>query len=65
MFRYEGQRVRFLPSRVKGIKIHVGTRLFLPPSWFVVGPCLNYTEMTAKVLDCPAFLLDTSETPSE
>jgi hypothetical protein len=65
MFRYEGQRVRFLPSRVKGIKIHSGTRVFLPPSWFVVGPGLNYTDMAAKVLDCPAFLLDASETPSE
>lgn len=65
MFRYEGQRVRFLPSRVKGIKIHAGTRVFLPPSWFVVGPGLNYTDITAKVLDCPAFLLDASETPRE
>jgi len=65
MFRYEGQRVRFLPARVKGIKIHCGTRVFLPPSWFVVGPGLNYTDITAKVLDYPAFLLDASETPSE
>jgi len=65
MFRYEGQRVRFLPSRVKGIKIHAGTRVFMPPSWFVVGPGLNYTDITAKVLDCPAFLLDASETPRE
>jgi hypothetical protein len=65
MFRYEGQRVRFLPSRIKGIKIHAGTRVFLPPSWFVVGPGLSYTDMTAKVIDCPAFLLDGGETPSE
>lgn len=65
MFRYEGQRVRFLPSRIKGIKIHAGTRVFLPPSWFVVGPGLNYSDITAKVLDCPAFLLDARETPSE
>jgi hypothetical protein len=65
MFRYYGQRVRFLPSRVKGIKIHAGTRVFIPPSWFVVGPGLNYIDLTAKVLDCPAFLLNASETPSE
>ena len=65
MFRYGGQRVRFLPSRVKGIKIHAGTRVFLPPSWFVVGPGLKYTDITADLLDCPAFLLDASETPRE
>jgi hypothetical protein len=61
-FRYEGQRVRFLPSRVKGINIHAGTRVFLPPSWFVVGPVLTYTDITAEVLNCPEFLLDAGET---
>ncbi len=65
MFRYEGQRVRFLPSRLKGIKIHAGTRVFLPPSWFVVGPGLTYIDITAKVLDCPEFLLAASRTPRD
>ena len=62
---YEGQHVRFLSSRVKGIKIHAGTRVFLPPSWVVVDPGLTYADITARVLDCPAFLLDASETPRE
>lgn len=65
MFRFEGQRVRFLPSRVKGIKIHAGTRVFLPPSWFVFGPGLAYIDINAKLLDCPAFLLDAGVTSRE
>ncbi len=58
LFRYEGQRVRFLPSQFEGLKIHAGNLLFLPPCWFVSAPPLAYSDLNASLLDCPAFLLD-------
>jgi hypothetical protein len=57
-FRYAGQRVRFLRSQFDGLKIHSGTLLFLPPCWFVSAPPLVYSDLNARLLDCPAWLLD-------
>lgn len=57
LFRYAGERVRFFPSRMNGIKIHVGNLLLLPPCWFVTGPPLAYSEPSAKLVGPPAFLL--------
>lgn len=61
LFHYAGQRVRFLPSSFKGIKIHAGTLVLLPPSWFVAGHALNYLNPEAAVLVCPEWLLAPGE----
>ena len=61
LFRYAGERVRFFPSRMSGIKIHAGNLLLLPPCWFVTGPPLAYSEPSAMLLDSPAFLLAARE----
>ena len=58
LFRYAGQRVRFLRSQFDGLKIHSGTLLFLPPCWFVSASPLVYSDLNASLLDCPAWLLD-------
>jgi len=61
LFRYAGQRLRFLPSQYKGIKIHAGTLVLLPPSWFVTGNPLDYSDLDAAVLDCPKWVLAPGE----
>jgi len=58
LFRYAGERVRFLPSRFKGLKIHAGSCVVIPPSWFVGGSPLAYSDPHAKLVDCPEFLLE-------
>lgn len=67
LFRHSGQRLRFLSSEFEGIKVHTGNLVLLPPSWFVVGPPLDYSNLNAPVLDCPEFLLaacKSSRTPA-
>ena len=61
LFRYAGERVRFFPSRMNGIKIHAGNLLLLPPCWFVTGSPLVYSEPSAKLVGSPAFLLGARE----
>lgn len=58
LFAYEGQRVRFLPSQFDGLKIHAGNLLLIPPCWFVTGPVLRYSNLDAKLLNCPTWLLE-------
>lgn len=58
LFSYEGQRVRFLPSQFNGLKIHAGNLLLIPPCWFVTGTALRYSNVDAKLLKCPAWLLE-------
>jgi len=58
LFRYEGQRVRFLRSQFEGLKIHAGNLLLIPPCWFVTGPALHYSSLDAKLLNCPDWVLE-------
>lgn len=58
LFRYAGERIRFLLSQFKGLKIHGGSCVVIPPSWFVGGTPLAYADPYAKLFDCPEFLLD-------
>jgi hypothetical protein len=61
LFRYAGQRIRHLSSQHEGVKIHGGTRVLLPPSWFVTGKPFRYLNPDAQVLGCPEWLLAPGE----
>jgi len=58
LFRHTGQRFRFLSSQFKGVTIHAGSLVLLPPSWFVNGQTLSYSGFDAEVIECPDWLLD-------
>jgi hypothetical protein len=61
LFRYDGQRVRFLSSQFEGVRIHAGNLLLIPPSWFVTGAALRYSSFDAELLNCPAWLLESRQ----
>ena len=57
LFRYPTRRLRFLSSQFEGLQVHAGNLVLLPPSWFVAGSPLGYSDLNANVLDCPEWLL--------
>jgi hypothetical protein len=65
LFRHEGHRARHLSKEFNGLRIYFGSRLLLPPSKFVVGGTLSYSNPDANVLLCPGFLLDSAERESQ
>lgn len=61
LFRYPTRRLRFLSSQFEGVQVHAGNLVLLPPSWFVAGSPLGYSDVSANVLDCPQWLLRSEE----
>jgi hypothetical protein len=63
LFRHHGERLRVLGSRSLGLRVHAGQNnmILVPPSRFLTGPRLVWTDPSAAIESIPAWLLEAGD----